>query len=307
MPAISKCKRGNTMAMKKKLIAWPKLAAVGLAHCGFTSPAFVQCSLPVDHSKDLPHRFNGLPDAEFIQVTLAQDCSLEELLAVGDARDTGVLALLSRHELQQIAPETIDLDMPKDDIVKIARFHMQRAWRVKHHALDEELATLDDNARYWILFTITNHLAAQAAATEKKYKRRNTMNAATDEVTLDTVEGTVTKKGKKAAKKAAKVPAKAAKVAKKATAAAKVPADDANKAEIYGITVVATNKETKEGTFFATLQKFAAKPIKMETLIQKLIKELEGTLRSEKPVEHVVRVRTRDSFNRLGFLKAAKA
>ncbi len=284
------------MATKKKAVARPKSSATGFVHCGFTSPDFVQCSLPVDHPVDLQHRFNGLPDAEFIQLTLAQDVPLEVMLSIGDRRDDGVLAQLSRSELQLVAPETIDLEMSKDEIMNIARFHLQRAWKVKHSATDEELTKLDDTARYWIIFNIKTKLAALAATASKKEQRRNTMTAE-DNVTLETVTGTAGKKGKKTAKKAAKAPAKVA--AKKAAAA------DQPRAEVYDTMVVATSKETKEGTFFAQVQKFAAKPIKLETLIKKLVDEVE--LRSAKDPEGVIRVRTRDSFTRLGFLKAAKA
>src|ERR1017187_9900346 len=137
--------------VKKKIPVRPKPVATGFVHCGFTSPAFVQCSLPVDHPTDLQHRFNGLPDAEFIQVTLAQDVPLEEFLSFGNSRDSGVLAGLSRSELQLVAPETIDLEMSKEQIANIARFHLQRAWKVKHSVTDEELACLDEKARYWII------------------------------------------------------------------------------------------------------------------------------------------------------------
>ena len=258
----------------------------------------MRCSLPAEHPTDLQHRFNGIPDAEFIQVTLAQDVPLEELLSIGNMRDSGVLAGLSRRELQMIAPETIDLDMQKDEIMNIARFHLQRAWKVKHNAPDEELAKLDENARYWIIFNIKNKLSALAAVTSKKELRRSTMV----EETVETVAGSVqTKKGKKAAKKAAKTPAKGAKVPAKTEKASGRVASTA----VYDTMVVATSKEAREGTFFAAVQKFAGKPIKLENLIQKLVAEVE--LRSAKDPEGVIRVRTRDSLTRLGFLKAAKA
>lgn len=285
------------MARKTKPSTKPKVSATGFVHCGFTSPQFVQCSLPVDHPTDLQHRFNGLPDTELIQVTLAKDVPLEELLAIGNRRDDGVLSSLSRNELQLIAPETIDLEMPKDDIVRIARFHLQRAWKVKHSVTDEELAKLDETSRYWIIFSIKNHLAAQVATASKKAQRR--ANTMVDE-TVETVPGAVQgKKAKKVAKKAAKkAPAKAA----KKSAASADPSQP--RAEVYQTMVVATGKEAKEGTFFGQVQKFAAKPIKLETLIQKLVSEVE--LRSGKDPEGVIRVRTRDSFTRLGWLKAAK-
>src|ERR1035441_8160636 len=116
----------GTKQVKKKTPARPKPVATGFVHCGFTSPTFVQCSLPVDHPTDLQHLFNGLPDNEFIEEVLAQgvDVSLEVLLSVGDKRDNGILSSLSKVDLQRIAPETINLEMPKDEIVPIAGFHV---------------------------------------------------------------------------------------------------------------------------------------------------------------------------------------
>lgn len=117
-------------------------------------------------------------------------------------------------------------------------------------------------------------------------------------------------KGRKAA-----APAKAAKTGTKAKAAKADSGEGraARDAELMGTSVVATDKALKarEGSFWQTMGKLASKPIKLGTLIEKLC-NTELSVRSDKLAKDAdalaasVRIRVRDSFNRLGFLKAAK-
>lgn len=73
---------------------------------------------------------------------------------------------------------------------------------------------------------------------------------------------------------------------------------------LYDAVVVATNKTTRPGDFFHLVQTAAAKPVILRTLIQHLI----ATYRppsSKKDPETVIRVRTRDAYTRLGYLRKA--
>lgn len=136
---------------------------------------------------------------------------------------------------------------------------------------------------------------------------------ATDNETPAPKQRPVLVKGKKAA-----APAKAAKAAKAAKTTKKAAAVDgedraARNEELMGTTVVATEKATgaREGSFWALLGKLASKPIKLGTLIDKACNSEIG-VRSEKLAKDSdalaasVRIRIRDAYNRLGFLKAAK-
>jgi hypothetical protein len=73
---------------------------------------------------------------------------------------------------------------------------------------------------------------------------------------------------------------------------------------LYDVVVVATNKTTKPGDFFHLVQEAAAKPIVLRELIRKLI----ATYRppsSMKDPKMVIRVRTKDAYMRLGYLRQA--
>jgi len=73
---------------------------------------------------------------------------------------------------------------------------------------------------------------------------------------------------------------------------------------LYDVVVVATNKTTRPGDFFHLVQVSAAKPIVLRELIRKLI----ATYRppsSMKDPKMVIRVRTKDAYTRLGYLRQA--
>jgi hypothetical protein len=73
---------------------------------------------------------------------------------------------------------------------------------------------------------------------------------------------------------------------------------------LYDAVVVATNKTTRTGDFFHLVQESAAKPIVLRDLIQKLV----ATYRppsSMKDPKMVIRVRTKDAYTRLGYLRQA--
>jgi hypothetical protein len=83
-----------------------------------------------------------------------------------------------------------------------------------------------------------------------------------------------------------------------------LPESDILKMPLYDAVVVATNKSTRPGDFFYLVQQAAAKPIVLRELIQKLI----ATYRppsSMKDHEMVIRVRTKDAYTRLGYLRQA--
>jgi hypothetical protein len=227
-----------------------------------------------------------------LETLLLQDVPRDFLLASGQHREDGVLAQLSRYELQELVPRTAQLDvpMPKENILSLARWVVERALLVKHGVTDEKLAEYDEKAARWTAFTYTNHAARVAAQTKEKAQRR--ANTVADEQVA-----AVKTAAKKVAKKVAEK--KAAKVATKKAEKEAGPS-------VYETMVVATKKEVREGSFFDQVVKFAQNPIKLETLIQKLVKEVGPSLRSSKDPEHVVRTRTRDAFSRLGFLKVAK-
>lgn len=128
-----------------------------------------------------------------------------------------------------------------------------------------------------------------------------------------TEEAPATKAAKKPVLvKGAKTAAAPAKAAKKATKEA--PATNSrHNDELYETKVVATDKATsaREGSFWAQLGKLASKPITLQTLINRVAANPAG-IRSEKlsgdadALAASVRVRVRDAFTRLGFLKTAK-
>jgi hypothetical protein len=109
----------------------------------------------------------------------------------------------------------------------------------------------------------------------------------------------------KNSKKAAAAPAVKAKPAK-AVKASNGAAPAAAVSELYQTKVVATKAATeqREGSFFHTVGALASKPITLERLISAVAAKVE--LRSGQDAEKVCRVRVRDAFTRLGFLKEAK-
>lgn len=118
------------------------------------------------------------------------------------------------------------------------------------------------------------------------------------------------KAGKKAAGTVKTAPVKAA---KKAAVAAEPGARSAQLDELMATKVVATKKatESREGSFWAGLAKYASKPIKISDLIEKMANS-EINVRSAKlskdqdALMNSIRVRVRDAYNRLGFLASAK-
>jgi hypothetical protein len=73
---------------------------------------------------------------------------------------------------------------------------------------------------------------------------------------------------------------------------------------LYDVIVVATTKPTRPGDFFFLAQEAADKPIPLRKLIQHLIATYRPPL-SKKDPEMVIRVRTRDAYTRLGYLRKA--
>lgn len=72
---------------------------------------------------------------------------------------------------------------------------------------------------------------------------------------------------------------------------------------LYNTVVVATNKTTtKADDFVHLLQKAAAEPITLRKLIQHLIATYQPPL-SKKDPEMVIRIRTRDAYTKLGYLR----
>jgi hypothetical protein len=235
------------------------------------------------------------PVSALLQSLLDQEVSREELLSAGQYRETGSLSQLTRYELQELVPSTAGImadPLPREDILRLARWVVERALLVKFDAAPEKLEEFDAKAAKASAFIYSNHAARVAAKTEATARR--SANTMADE----TVAGAV---APKAAKKAAKKTATKAAAAKKEKTAAAAAGPS-----VYDTMVVATKKEVREGSFFDKVVQLAKAPIKLETLIQKLIKEVGPTLRSTKDPEIVVRARTRDAFSRLGFLKEAK-
>jgi hypothetical protein len=77
---------------------------------------------------------------------------------------------------------------------------------------------------------------------------------------------------------------------------------------VYDTVVVATNKHTRRrDSFFDVLQKEAAQPIVLRELIERLIHSEVSRLvpRSKKDPKMVIRVRTRDAYTRLEYLRKA--
>lgn len=214
--------------------------------------------------------------------------SREELLSAGVYRDSGVLATMSRLDLQEIVPKTDGLGMEHETILMLARFVVERALLVKSGATLERLQDFDSKTVASSNRIFANHAAKQAAKTEVKAQRRATQMADTQA----TAEATSKKSKKQKAAKEAPAPKEKKNTGRKADTS------------VYETMVVASSKETREGGFFDKVMKLAKNPIKLETLIGKVAKEVE--LRSAKDAETVVRVRVRDAFTRLGYLKTAK-
>lgn len=113
--------------------------------------------------------------------------------------------------------------------------------------------------------------------------------------------------------KGAKNAAAPAKAAKAKAAKDESPANGRHNDELYETKVVATDKATgaREGSFWAQLGKLASKPITLSTLINRVTANPAG-IRSEKlagdsdALAASVRIRVRDAYTRLGFLKTAK-
>lgn len=74
---------------------------------------------------------------------------------------------------------------------------------------------------------------------------------------------------------------------------------------LYDAVVVATNKVTRPGDFFHLVQEKAAKPIMLRDLIRLLMKIYRPPT-SKKDPDMVIRVRIRDAFTRLGYLKRVR-
>ena len=79
------------------------------------------------------------------------------------------------------------------------------------------------------------------------------------------------------------------------------------KKSVYDTVVVATSKHTRRPSFFDAMQKEAARPIVLRKLIARLIHGDTSQLvpRSKKDHKMVIRVRTRDAYTRLKYLRKA--
>lgn len=82
---------------------------------------------------------------------------------------------------------------------------------------------------------------------------------------------------------------------------------DELKKPVYDTVVVATNEHTRRPSFFDVMQREAAEPIVLRELIWRLIRSDISRLvpRSKKDHKMVIRVRARDAYTRLGFLRRA--
>jgi hypothetical protein len=122
------------------------------------------------------------------------------------------------------------------------------------------------------------------------------------EGTQDTTSAT-TSAATHAAKKTAKKASKKAATKKPASKSNGVSAHD----ELYNTMVVATKKaeEKREGTFFHIMAGLAKKPVKLQTLIDKMVSTPGHTNKTENKKRDVVQVRVRDAYSYLGLLKKA--
>jgi predicted GIY-YIG superfamily endonuclease len=74
---------------------------------------------------------------------------------------------------------------------------------------------------------------------------------------------------------------------------------------LYDAVVVATLKSTSPDAFFSLVQKAAAKPIVLRDLIRKLIATYRPPSSTKDP-EMVIRIRTKDAYTRLGYLRSVE-
>jgi hypothetical protein len=81
-----------------------------------------------------------------------------------------------------------------------------------------------------------------------------------------------------------------------------LPESEILKQPLYDTTVIKTNKASARESFFDLVQEHAAKPIVLRELIRVLIGKY-APPRSKKNPEMVIRVRTRDAYTKLGYLR----
>jgi hypothetical protein len=159
----------------------------------------------------------GFIMSSLLKNLLAKPVSEEELLAVGDQRDTGTLARLSRHQLIQLCEEgklaetsVEGISLPTENVLQIARFTVGLAlFKRNINTTKVDVANRIVKYKKSVAFILENHqLRLKSAATKSAknaQRRANTMAEVTE-----IVKGSKAA-GKSPAKAAKKAPAKEAK------------------------------------------------------------------------------------------------
>lgn len=140
---------------------------------------------------------------------IATDVPDEQLLAAGHHRDTGTLAQLTKHQLEKLVPAAAGLGMSYDTVLRLARFPVERALRVKRGATDADLVDFDAKA-----YTLTSAIYTTHAAKQDRTTAQRSAPKVNDETVV--TEATKTPGKKAGAKQAAKKTAAKKTVAKKA-------------------------------------------------------------------------------------------